>query len=101
MTLALLTVLKLKSTKQLRKTRKASLQYIFNRMVGEMEEGNEEEDDDEDWDDDGEYYDSEEDEEDEEDEGDTDPISGDDVEPGQNINLMWIGRDPTCRAFPF
>ena len=38
---------------------------------------------------------------DSEDEDDVDPITGEEPEEGQTINLMWIGRDPISRAFPF
>ena len=93
MTLALLKVLQSKQTKQLRQKRKASLQYIFNRMVEIMDD--EEEDDDDDFDEDYRY------EDDDEDDDGVDPVTGEEPEPGQNINLMWIGRDPIARAFPF
>ena len=97
MTNALLSVLKTRSTKKLRKTRKASIQFIFNRMVEKMEEAQEEdeEEDDEEWESEDEY------ESESEDEDDVDPITGEEPEEGQTINLMWIGRDPISRAFPF
>lgn len=101
MTLALLTVLKKKATLKLRKARQASIQYIFNRMVDAMPKEEDEEgevEDEEEWEDDLEYKDEECDEEDEagEEEGvDEEP------EPGQTINLSWIGPDPAKVAFPF
>ena len=90
-------MLKTRSTKKLRKTRKASIQFIFNRMAENMEEAQEEdeEEDDEEWESEDEY------ESESEDEDDVDPITGEEPEEGQTINLMWIGRDPISRAFPF
>ena len=43
MTHALLDVLKMKEVKKKRKKRQASLQFVFNRMVEKMPEGEEEE----------------------------------------------------------
>eukprot|EP00929_Paragymnodinium_shiwhaense_P053855 TRINITY_DN269_c1_g2_i1.p1 TRINITY_DN269_c1_g2~~TRINITY_DN269_c1_g2_i1.p1 ORF type:complete len:478 (-),score=139.98 TRINITY_DN269_c1_g2_i1:312-1745(-) len=126
MTLALLSVLKKKATQALRKSRKASIQYIFNRMVdvmpedeaaqGDIEEFEDEEgwegDFDEGWEEEEveemEYWDEEEGEEEEgefdaeeDEEGDVDPMTGEEPEPGQTINLMWMGKDTTEMAFPF
>ena len=104
MTNALVGVLNRKKIKAKRKMRSVSVQFVFNRMVAAMPDGeeDEEEDDegdesddwaseDEDWDsDDEDGADDEEDEEDEEE------------EPGQDITLSWPGGQDPCKiTFPF
>lgn len=96
MTNALLRVLAWKKVQKLRKRGKASVQYIFNRMIEEMPEEEDEEEDEEEGDE------EEEQEEDEEEEGEVDPVTGNEPEPGQNINLAWPGGcDPSMIPFPF
>eukprot|EP00759_Apiculatamorpha_spiralis_P042448 PhF_6_TR40497/c0_g1_i2/m.60595 len=82
-----------------------SIQWIFNRMVDIVDEddGDDEEDEEEGEEDEEEEGEEEEDEEDEEEiqDADIDPITGEEVAPGQTLNLSWVGRgDPRLYPFP-
>lgn len=105
MTNALLQVLGQKKIKKLRRKRAVSIQFIFNRMVQVMPDDDEDEDEEDDEDDEEEGDEDEDDDEEEDDEDgedDVDPITGEEPEPGQNINLSWPGGcDPSKMAFPF
>jgi len=101
MTNALLKVLERRKVRARRKRRELSVQFIFNRMVVEMPEDEEEEgedqDVDEEWDDEDDWDDSEDEEEDDEDEEEED-----DHEPGQDLTLSWpADQDPSKITWPF
>lgn len=100
MTNALLKCLKRKAVAELRRKRKASIQYIFNRMVDIMPD---EESDEEDEDEESEEEEEGEEIEEEDAEGsEDDEEDDDDEEPGQDINLSWPGGcEPSKIAFPF
>uniref|UniRef100_A0A0G4IAB1 Peptidase C14 caspase domain-containing protein n=1 Tax=Chromera velia CCMP2878 TaxID=1169474 RepID=A0A0G4IAB1_9ALVE len=107
MTNALLEALEKKSCKKRRKAKTASVQFIFNRMVDKLDEAQEEGEEDEDEEDCDEEYDEDEEEYDEEEEEEDagaliDPISGEERDEGQDLNLSWCGGcDPTKMPFPF
>eukprot|EP00927_Polykrikos_kofoidii_P050000 TRINITY_DN43966_c0_g1_i1.p1 TRINITY_DN43966_c0_g1~~TRINITY_DN43966_c0_g1_i1.p1 ORF type:complete len:337 (+),score=93.49 TRINITY_DN43966_c0_g1_i1:144-1013(+) len=106
MTNTLLKILQRKTVAEMRKRQAVSIQYIFNRMVMMMPEDDEEDDEEgeEGESEEGEEDEDSEDEDDEESEedGDEDPITGEEPEPGQTINLSWPGScDPSRIAFPF
>ncbi|CAE8715859.1 unnamed protein product [Polarella glacialis] len=100
MTLALLKCLSQKKIRKMRKSKMVSIQYIFNRMVEYMPDSDEE---DEDEDEEEESEDEDESEEDDEDEDDLDPMTGEEREEGQRINLSWPSSclDPSKVHFPF
>jgi len=112
MTNAMLKVLKRRTVREMRRKRKASVQYIFNRMVEFMPDDDEDDDAGEESEEEeseeevtsSEEEDEEEDskEEDEEDESEEDEEAAAGVEPGQDLNLSWPGScDPSKIPFPF
>ena len=105
MTNALLKVLHKKSVKKRRKTRDLSVQFVFNRMVAEMPESEDDsddyddEDDSEDWEDDDEWGDDS-----DSDSWESDDTDSDEVDPtvGQHLTLSWpAGQDPSHITWPF
>ena len=102
MTNALLKVLHKKSVKKRRKTRDLSVQFVFNRMVAEMPESEDDssdyESDSEDWEDDDEWGDDS-----DSDSWESDS-SSEEVDPtvGQHLTLSWpAGQDPSHITWPF
>ncbi|CAE8641303.1 unnamed protein product, partial [Polarella glacialis] len=102
MTNALLTCLSHKKIQKMRKAKKVSIQYIFNRMVEHMPDSEEEDGDDDEEDSYSEDEDEESESEDDDDDG-LDPMTGEKREEGQNINLSWPSAcmDPSKVHFPF
>lgn len=113
MTNALVKCLRRKKVREMRRNKQVSIQYIFNRMVEFMpDEDEEDEDDDEDeeesGDDDGSGSETDceedaDDDDDEDEECDVDPITGEERNDGQDMNLSWPGgaKDPSKMPFPF
>eukprot|EP01060_Flectonema_neradi_P008220 TRINITY_DN15886_c0_g1_i1.p1 TRINITY_DN15886_c0_g1~~TRINITY_DN15886_c0_g1_i1.p1 ORF type:complete len:618 (+),score=126.13 TRINITY_DN15886_c0_g1_i1:68-1921(+) len=103
MTNALLKILKSKMCKNLRKKRKATIQWVFNRMVETIKQPDDahyaEDPDDAPWDED---IQPEVDDVSETDYMDILQAAVYGIDPGQDICLSWCeGCDPTTTAFPF
>lgn len=102
MTNALLRCINRKTVRELRRRRKVSVQYVFNRMVEFMPPDEDEDDDDDDSEAESDFQGSGSDNDEDDDSESSDDGDDDGAEPGQHINLSLPGScDPSKIVFPF